>query len=359
MKVINFGNTFQIHADDLKTYGALPVKTYKVNFSKMTGFSLVSTNDYVQTEEKIYGNLARKVDKAFRTRLDFERSLGIILSGNKGMGKSLFTQLSAVRAIEEGVPVIRVEDAYPGIANFLDSIEQEVLVIFDEFEKVFDQGSDGESQEKLLGLFDGTSQQKRMYILTVNELHRVSDFMINRPGRFHYHIRIEYPTPDEITEYLQDKMSSEYYGEIRKVISFGQRVPLNYDSLRAIAYEIDSGSTFEESIGDLNILNIERQNYDVEVLFEDAEGNELPGVLFDEQSLNLFSESEVIGTYYPEDIRIQFSPQELQTVDGNLCCLGETAEVIFDSDNKTYVDGVEVTMINVKTKPQETLNYRI
>lgn len=359
MKVISFGNTFQIHEDDLKTYDALPIGTYKVKFNPMSGFSLTSTGNYVQKEEKIYGNLGRKVDKAFRAFGDFERSLGIILSGNKGMGKSLFTQLAAVRAIAEGIPVIMVSDAYPGIANFLESIEQEVLVIFDEFEKVFSEDRDTESQDKLLGLFDGTTQQKRMYILTVNELRRVSDFMINRPGRFHYHIRIDYPTPEEISEYLSDKTSEDRHGEIKKVISFGQKVSLNYDSLRAIAYEIDSGSSFEEAISDLNILNVELQEYEVVVSFKDARGNDLPKVDFGTNRMNLFSDSQYIGTYSPEEIDIRFNPAELQTIDGKLVCLGETATVRFDEDNHTYVDGVEITMIEVKAKAQTSLHYNV
>lgn len=359
MKVISFGNTFQIHEDDLKTYDALPIGTYKVKFNPMSGFSLTSTGNYVQKEEKIYGNLGRKVDKAFRAFGDFERSLGIILSGNKGMGKSLFTQLAAVRAIAEGIPVIMVSDAYPGISNFLESIEQEVLVIFDEFEKVFSGERDTESQDKLLGLFDGTTQQKRMYILTVNELRRVSDFMINRPGRFHYHIRIDYPTPEEITEYLSDKTSEDRHGEIKKVISFGQKVSLNYDSLRAIAYEIDSGASFEEAVSDLNILNVERQDYNVVVSFRDDEGRDLPPVDFGTHIMNLFAESAYLSTNTPDEIDIQFNPTELQSIDGKLVCLGDTAKVIYDVDNSTYVDGVEISMIEVKSNPQTSLHYSV
>lgn len=291
MKVIGYGKNYEIYDSNLETYDKLPAKTYTVLFHPMQGFSLKSVDDFVTLEEKVYGDHYKKVDKVMKTFGSLDRSLGIILSGDKGIGKSIFTQLLAERAISEGIPVIMVTKAYDGIADYIESIDQEVLVIFDEFEKVFnDKSEKGASQDSLLGLFDGTSQKKRIYAITVNELYRVNEFMINRPGRFHYHFRFAYPSADEIKLYLSDKIAEEYHPEIESVVSFSRRVKLNYDCLRAIAFELGNGSTFSDAIQDLNIINTVDERYNVTIYINGVtKPKELTSI-----SLDLFSSSEYL-----------------------------------------------------------------
>lgn len=102
---------------------------------------------------------------------------------------------------------------------------------------------------------------KKLFVITCNELRNLSDFLVNRPGRFHYHFRFDYPDADDITEYMQDKLPKEKYDEITKVISFSKKVPLNYDCLRAIAFEINHSGDFENAIKDLNIVNTSSVKY--------------------------------------------------------------------------------------------------
>lgn len=134
------------------------------------------------------------------------------------------------------------------------------MVLFDEFDKTFGevQAQDGEAspQANLLSLFDGVSGGKKLFVITCNELRKLNDYLINRPGRFHYHFRFDYPSAEEVKEYLKDKIPEEYYGQIDSVVSFSRKVNLNYDCLRAIAFEISSGITFKDAIKDLNIVNL-------------------------------------------------------------------------------------------------------
>ena len=55
------------------------------------------------------------------------------MSGNKGSGKSLFARELSKKCLEKEIPVIIVNISVPGIASFLASIEQEVMILFDEF----------------------------------------------------------------------------------------------------------------------------------------------------------------------------------------------------------------------------------
>jgi len=272
MKVINMANIYEIRDNTLKTFDELPAQTYVVRFSKMRGFYLELYTDIEIKEEKIYGVHLSKIDKVLRVFHNQNRNLGIILSGNKGIGKSLFAKILGVSSIEQGLPLIIVDEYIPGIASFIEKIEQEVVVLFDEFDKTFgDQsGRDNEisPQASLLSLFDGISQGKKMFVITCNNIRKLNDYLINRPGRFHYHFRFEYPSPVEVREYLEDKLVKEYYPEINKVVSFSRKVDLNYDCLRSIVFELNMGEPFEKAILDLNIVNVEKDKFDVEMHFE-------------------------------------------------------------------------------------------
>lgn len=291
MKAISIGNRFVIYDDTLKTYDELPAGTYIVRFDKMQGFFLEEYAEIEVKEDKIYGVHYEKVKKVLESFGRFERNLGVILSGNKGIGKSLFAKLLSLEAINRDLPLIIVDKFIPGVASFIEQIEQEVVVLFDEFDKTFGniRTSDNEvdPQAGLLTLFDGISQGKKLFVITCNDLRSLNDYLINRPGRFHYHFRFEYPTPQEIREYLQDKLSKEYYEEIDKVVAFSRKVNLNYDCLRAIAFELNFGVSFEDAIQDLNIINTQSFRYNVVLHFKDGSTMSAKG-----RNLDLFNQDD-------------------------------------------------------------------
>ena len=278
MRVISTGKEFRIYSDHLKVYEQMPSQSYIVRFNPLQGFFLEEYSEIEIHEDKIYGIHLNKVSKAISSFKGFKRNLGIILSGDKGIGKSLYAKLLSKAAIENGYPLIVIDEFIPGIASYLETIEQEVVVLFDEFDKMVSlprPRSDGQDnseslQSTLLTLLDGISAGKKLYVITCNSLHGLSDYFINRPGRFHYHFRFDYPSRNEIQTYLQDKISEDRWGEISKVTDFGEKVNLNYDCLRAIAFEIQSGESFEDAIQDLNIVNLEAQPYKLVVHFSDS-----------------------------------------------------------------------------------------
>lgn len=272
MKIANTGNSFRIYDSSLKISDGLPAQSYIVRFDKNTGFFL-ETYSEISINEKIYGVHSEKVDKVMKAFKLFKRNLGVILSGDKGIGKSLCAKMLASRAISDGYPLIVINGYIPGIADFLNTIEQEVVILFDEFDKTFASGARDnmhDPQSEMLTLFDGLSMGKKMFVITCNELGGLSNYLVNRPGRFHYHFRFDYPTSDEICSYLKDKIGEPYYGEIDKVIAFSKKINLNYDCLRAIAFELALGNPFEAAIRDLNIMNISFERYTVIAVFTDG-----------------------------------------------------------------------------------------
>ena len=270
MKIIQSGSVYTFHDDSIQTHNRLPAHTYSVSYDQRKGCFLTAHED-ISVCEKAYGIQNEKVVKVMGSFEKSERSIGVILSGDKGIGKSMFAKKLCVKAMECGLPVILVEECVPGIAKFIESINQECIVLFDEFDKIFKSNSDEEdAQAKLLSLFDGTAGGKKLFIVTCNELYGLNDYIVNRPGRFHYHFRFEYPTSDDIKEYLTDKLDPKYYEEIPNVVGFSQKISLNYDCLRSIAFELNQGVSFKEAIADLNILNVSTESYNVVLHFENG-----------------------------------------------------------------------------------------
>ncbi len=68
------------------------------------GFSLLRLDNLVVGGERIYGDREAKVDKIFTRYGRTDRSLGVMLSGDKGQGKSLFLRMVAEARHRRGVP---------------------------------------------------------------------------------------------------------------------------------------------------------------------------------------------------------------------------------------------------------------
>lgn len=271
MKAIQSGNTFRIYDNSMKTYDQLPPRVYLVNFDERSGFFLTLYQD-IDIKGKIYGVHQEKVNKVLTAFSKFERNLGVILSGDKGIGKSLFAKLLSAKAVNDcGMPLIIVNMYIPGIGEYINSIEQEVVVLFDEFDKTFARSEKRDPQAEMLTLFDGIAQGKKLFVVTCNETTNLNSFLVNRPGRFHYHFRFGYPFAEDIREYLSDQISECYYGEIDKVITFAKKVNLNYDCLRSIAFELESGNPFEEAIKDLNIMNLDNEKFTLVLRLKNGE----------------------------------------------------------------------------------------
>ena len=275
MKIISEGTNYRIFDSSIQTFNQIPAGVYSVGFSKQSGWFLTRTAEDIDIREKVYGVHDAKTNKVLRSFQRATRNLGVILSGDKGIGKSLFAKLLSHKIIEAGIPLIIIDTYIPGIASFISSIDQEIVCLFDEFDKTFkakrnEEDSATDPQTEMLSLFDGVDGGKKLFIVTCNDLHNLSDFIVNRPGRFHYHFRFNYPGVAEITAYLKDKGIVDEV-QIKKVVDFSQKVKLNYDCLRAIVFELQDGSDFSEAIADMNIMNTEDENYQIITYFTNGE----------------------------------------------------------------------------------------
>ena len=371
MRAISQGDsTYDIFDDSLRVYEQLPAQSYVVRCSERRGFYLSKYVEMEISESKVYGIHEEKVDKVLTAFAEMNRSLGVILSGDKGIGKSLFAKMLAASAIANNIPVIVVDKYFGGIASYIESIEQEAMILFDEFDKTFGEvrAKDGESspQTDLLTLFDGLSGGKKLFVVTCNELRKLNEYLINRPGRFHYHFRFDYPSAPEIRQYLHDKLNESYYGEIDSVIAFSGKVSLNYDCLRSIAFELNHGLAFADAIKDLNIINTEVESYKVTMRYAN-------GLVVSNKSvkLDLFSGDEDTVTVWMYDrnghnlVDVTFSPAntiyDLHT--GAYMVTPDNLTLSYDddddSDSVKAAKGSSVECLTSSRKISKSIHYTV
>ncbi len=368
MKAIKIGTKIEIYNDTVMTYNELPARSYIVRFEKMAGFYLDEYTDIQVKEDKIYGEHMKKVQKVLRTYEKFERNLGVILSGCKGIGKSMFAKLLSVEAIKGNIPIIVVDQYIPGIASYLETIDQSVMVLFDEFDKTFCdvKPSEGEvePQAALLSLFDGISQGKKLFVITCNDIRKLNDFFVNRPGRFHYHFRFEYPSADEIRTYLHDKLGKVHYHEIEPIIAFSRKVDLNYDCLRAIAFEVNSGESFHSAIKDLNIINLAQEHYDFTICFENASP-----MYVRNRNIDFFNNEEISICFaeddYNEILTVGFWIEDGEYNVKNNCVViaAEKLRITYDEDydeeQVRKIKGLTIDHLEIQKVREKNLHYAV
>lgn len=275
MKAISMAlGEWQVLSDkNMKVNPKLPAKTFSIMFGDMRGYYLKEEPNLV-VKEKLYGPHTQNVETIIEGYQKSDRSIGAIFSGAKGLGKSISMRYLTSRMIELGYPIILVNKYMPDLSEFIKGIEQDCVLVFDEFDKIFNDERTEESQdsraatplhygkkfktkqtkqEELLGLFDGLNSNKFLFIITCNKVDELSQYLLNRPGRFHYHVRFGYPEVDEARVYLEDNIKKEYWDQIEDVLTYVKKVDVNYDGLRSICFEINLGRKFNDIIKLMNI----------------------------------------------------------------------------------------------------------
>lgn len=363
MKVISTDQSrFYIFNNGTDTFDYLPCNYYTVNYSKQDGFYL-EKHDPFKIKQVLYGPHESKVEKIINSYKRIKTNLGVILSGDKGLGKSLTARLLAKRLYDDGYPIIIINQYIYGIAHFLHSISNDCVILFDEFDKLFkDRDIDDEKsanpQEELLSLFDGIDEYHRLFIITANYIHKINEFFLNRPGRFQYHLIFEYPSDDDIRIYLKDNLNN-MINEIPKIQRFSHKVPLSYDALRAICFELNGGLTFDEAIKDLNIINLSNEKYDISVIM--SNGLQLKTDI----SMNMFSDEEQSCWVSCNDfeIRCSFKPVDIKYDISGLYCPLDKFTLCYSNfeaynDNISASDIKKLTIDRVCIKRQNKLsNY--
>lgn len=248
---IRNSNTYRIASEEsLDIQAQLPVGNYTVKFNEMGGFFFLEMVDSFTPLTKLYGDTTKNSNRILRTYLDRDVSTGVMLTGEKGSGKSLLAKTLSIDAAAMDIPTIIINDAWTGDAfnKFLQDIEQPCVILFDEFEKVYD----NDDQEKALTLLDGVFPSRKLFIITCNDKWRVNEHMRNRPGRIYYMLDFKGLESAFIEEYCQDVLENKQH--IPKIVEIAALFEqFNFDMLKALVEEMNRyGESPQDALKMLN-----------------------------------------------------------------------------------------------------------
>ena len=214
---------------------SLPVGTYTVGIHPERGWFLKPVSDFEITG-KIYGKTNHHAERILSTFASRPNTTGVLLNGEKGSGKTMLAKMVSEQARNNGISTLIINSPYCGDSfnNFIQSINEPCVIIFDEFEKVFDE----EQQELTLTLLDGVYPSKKLFMLTVNDKYRVNQHMRNRPGRIFYMLDFKGLDADFIREYCNDRLDAKEHIEqiVRLTMMFDS---FNFDMLKALVEEMN------------------------------------------------------------------------------------------------------------------------
>lgn len=269
---IRNGNTYSIAADEaLDIQKVLPVGNYTVKYNEMVNKFFLEMVDSFPQVKKLYGDTVKNASRILNTFMDRPNSTGVMLNGEKGSGKTLLAKTLSIEGGLMGIPTIIINAAWSGdeFNKFLQDIEQPCIILFDEFEKVYDE----EDQEKILTLLDGVFPSRKLFVLTCNDKWRVDQHMRNRPGRIFYMMDFKGLEEAFIREYCEDNLQEKQY--IDKIVEIASLFDtFNFDMLKALVEEMNR---YKETPQDaIKMLNAKPEysdqvRYDVKMLVDGVE----------------------------------------------------------------------------------------
>lgn len=244
-------NTWNV-ADELALdiHKELPAANYIIKKNPQTGQLYLEETDCFKPLPKYYGDCVKNADRIHRTFADRPNSTGVMLTGEKGSGKTLLAKELSILGYKLGIPTIIINSDWAGDAfnKFMQDIDQPCIILFDEFEKVYDH----RAQEAILTLLDGVFPSKKLFVLTCNDKWRIDQHMRNRPGRIFYMIDFKGLTAEFIIEYCNDNLDNKTHtDQIVKLATLFTE--FNFDMLKAMVEDMNRYDETPQQV--MQILN--------------------------------------------------------------------------------------------------------
>ena len=334
------GNTYRVTKKEaLDLTEQLPAGNYIIQKNEMTGELFLEKIESFQPIGKVYGDSLKNTDRIVNTFMDRPATTGVMLTGEKGSGKTLLTKNVCMKLAEMEIPTIVINAPWCGdkFNNFIQSIEQPCAILFDEFEKTYDR----DDQEKVLTLLDGVFPTKKLFLLTCNDKWRVDSHMRNRPGRIFYMMDFKGLDADFIREYCRDKLNNQTY--IESIVNVGSLfAEFNFDMLKALVEEMNR---YNESPQDaLAMLNAKPE-------FDSGTEYEITIVHNGKEIVDKRRDKFEGNPLQPKGVEVSFDPDPDGDADWEFKVFNPNALIKVDANKGEFVfedNGTTLTLTRIK-----------
>ena len=197
---------------------------YQLEAGKVYDLKIIKQWGEVITKFTINGemNLPKKVfttkkDDLFIKRVlhsynnDTKNTTGILLTGDKGSGKTVTAKVIAQKT-NLPIVVIHSETLLTELNDFFKSFDDPVCILFDEVDKNF-------ATRDLLTFLDGIQKTaKKLVVMTANDSNRIDEFLKNRCSRVRYYRN--YNILENAKEYAEMIAKDRGLENVEEVVDF-------------------------------------------------------------------------------------------------------------------------------------------
>lgn len=242
----------------------LPVGVYKMELNSLFNYLYLNhISDQFEFPYKVYGTQFDFVNRVVKSWQNTDGNMGVLLTGLKGTGKTVTAQMICNTM---KLPVIIVSFHSELLVSFINSINQNVIILIDEFEKIYDR-----HQNSLLSVMDGVLKTsfRKMFLLTTNEM-TIEQNMLLRPSRIRYIKNFTDMEMDTIIEIVDDNLKyPEHRASILNTIS--ELSIITIDIVKSIVEEVNIHAEDPTHFTDIfNIHTDDTEMYNVYEIKEDG-----------------------------------------------------------------------------------------
>lgn len=169
------------------------------------GLFLKKVGEKFELPEKIFGKeVAARTTEVGNTWTSVDTNVGCLLIGSQGSGKSLQAKHMCNKACGvEKMPIFSIKKKVDvAILEFISDMAGDAIFYFDEFGKMYKTEDNEEGTEELLRFFSEKGKYRRMLVATENDDKLISQYMLNRPGRFAWVYRMNKLSPCEAEDII-------------------------------------------------------------------------------------------------------------------------------------------------------------